>query len=288
MGMTTAQLIDELKRSLGNRTDISDERYVRWLNWALLDIAGYHKKRMYKAKRFHELEGIKTLEIPVHSGTASASTDTTVSISGATIDISLDYYNDWVILVNGEEHIVSDWDGSAITIPDTWDTNPESGDSVTLHPRRIHIEDDLGISPKESLWLVERVETLSGGEEVEHSEWDDIINIGIGIGSPTKYARHGDYILFDTWVEEDVILRFYLYYFPTLLSSATPSIQTMLPDTWDEVIVLGAMWRAFDKLMEPERSSMAFKQYIEEVVNRQDAYYREDGIVKRQLKARFS
>lgn len=289
MGLTTTQFIDELARSLGNRTDISDERYVRWLNWAILDICGFHKKRFLPPLRFHELEETKIFNAQVDSGTASASTDNTITISGTTIEVTADYYVDWIIQVNGEYHLVTAYDGSVATIADTWDTNPSSGDSVTLHSRSFHIENDIGISPKQSLWLIERMEVASDGSEVEQKKWGDLVYTNLtSVGTPSYFARFGDYIFFDVPIEESTSFRLYIYKFPMMLDVTAPSAQSELPDTFDEVIVLGATQRGFEKLMEPERAQQAIEKYQLELYNHQTAYFQEDKYVEKAFKLRKS
>lgn len=73
--MTVQEMRDELASSLGNRGDLADARYVRWLNWALYDICGFHQKRAFAPKRFHELEDRETFSSVVSKREYDLETD---------------------------------------------------------------------------------------------------------------------------------------------------------------------------------------------------------------------
>lgn len=287
MGLTTTQFIDELRRSLGNRTDITPERYVRWLNWALLDICGFHRKRAFAPKRFHELEEQVIFSVPDETGLIISATTKTVGISGTNIETSSGYYNDSIVTVDGETHLVLNWSGTVATILGEWETLPVIGETATLQRRRFDIENDVGISPKESLWIIEEMEEVYTGDSVIQVKWEDIAHIPLSaIGSPEKFARRGSNILFSTAPVGGTTYRLYTYNFPVLLDPAFPDEQSSLTDDWDEIIILGAMWRGFDKLMEPDRSKEAKMGYENELHNRQDAYFREDMFIPKSIKYR--
>jgi len=94
--MTTAELIEELAAKLGNRTDITDERYVRWLNWSMLDIGGFHRQKLFPSVWFHELEDTILFTLAPLTGTVVAATGTTVTLDTTAV-AQADYYNDTVI-----------------------------------------------------------------------------------------------------------------------------------------------------------------------------------------------
>jgi len=289
MGLTTQQFIDELKRSLGNRTDISDERYVRWLNWAILDVCGFHRKRMYRPVRFHELESKLLFKVNVIDATLSNATDSTVEVSGADISSKIDAYTDCAITVGGSTYFIIDYDGSVVTIAGTWDTNPVGGDVGTIHKRFYDIEDDIGFSPKEELWVIEKMSRVPSGEELSQIKWDDLEEKALTeTGVPSEFARYGNNLVLIPTPSEDYTYRMYIYKFPATLDVAVSDAECILPDTYDEVIVLGAMWRGYQKLMEPERAGQAQKHYLAEIDNRHEAHFMEDGNIRKGFSFRRS
>lgn len=289
MGLTTQQFIDELRRSLGNRTDISDERYVRWLNWAMLDVCGFHRKRMYRPIRFHELESKLLFKINIIDVTLSNSTDSTVDISGVEVSSEVDAYTDCVITVGGSTYLIVAYNGTTVTISGTWDTNPENGDSGTVHKKFYSIENDLGFSPKEQLWTIEKLIQVPIGDELDQIKWDDIDEDAMTVtGVPSEFARYGGNLVLTPTPAEEYTYRVYIYKFPTPLDVSTPTEQTILPDTWDEVIVIGAMWRGYQKLMEPERAHQAQQHYLAEISNRVESHFMEDGSIRKGFSFRRS
>lgn len=289
MGLTTTEFIDELRRSLGNRTDITDSRYIRWLNWAMLDVCGFHRKRMYRPIRFHELESKLLFNAKIINATLNNATDSTVDISGSGISSEVDAYTDCAITVGVSTYLIVGYDGATVTISGTWDTNPDDGDSGTIHKKFYDIEDDIGFSPKEQLWIIEKLIQVPGGDDVVQTEWEEIEDNAITeTGVPSNFARYGNSLVLSPTPVENYTYRMYIYKFPTPLDIATPDAQTMLPDTWDEVIVLGAMWRGYQKLMEPERAGQAQQHYLAEISNRVESHFMEDGSIRKGFSFRRS
>jgi len=71
--MTLRSMVDEVKASLGNRTDITDQRYLSWLNWAYYDVCGFHKKQLLGPKMFRFLEGRTSFQAYIgHANVVSA------------------------------------------------------------------------------------------------------------------------------------------------------------------------------------------------------------------------
>jgi hypothetical protein len=59
-----------------------------------------------------------------------------------------------------------------------------------------------------------------------------------------------------------------------------------LPVYWHELLVLGAVYRGFQKLMEPDRAAEAYEQYNREVVNRLDDDELENAFISTGLRVR--
>lgn len=299
--MTTQEMIDELQASLGNRTDITAARYTTWLNWAQYDLCGFHRKRMFTPARFRVLEGRVVANITIDSGLATAQSSTTVTIGSLAGTYDDDEFNDCVVKVTAhaatapdgllnQVRMITDYVGATgqITIDEVWDTNPDAQTTLEIYRRVFDLETLTGLDPDEDLWVIERLETLRG-TEIEKKDWEDLINVDMTTAiaeTPSEYARRGDSIIFDSAIEDELSLRFWYYRYPTLLSSTTPTVECELPEAWHEIVILGAIYRGFEKLMEPDRALEAKAQYVDEATNRITAYQLEDEHIERNLKAR--
>lgn len=280
--MTTAQMIDELRRSLGNRTDISEERYVRWLNWAILDICNPKPVRGIPARRFHELEDMIMFSPTVYEGTVNNCTETTLELTGA-------YSSDIVgarIEVGDYVRTIVSLTANVVGVSPVLPEVPEDGEEFRILRDKFHIEDDVGISPKDSLWAIKRMLNVTTDEEIPQVVWSDMKSLVNG--SPTEFARYGDYLQYNVPLNNDKAYRLLIYRYPQMLSHEEPDGRTNLPIVWDEVVVLGAIYRGFDKLMEPERANSAKDKYIRALTTMQDSYYQEDGHISKRITARRS
>lgn len=299
--MTAGEMIDELQASLGNRTDITDARYATWLNWALYDLCGFHRKRMFTPARFRVLEGKIVFTISPVSGTVTAAAAGTVTVGGWAATYVDDYFNDCVIEVTAhsgtapdgllnQTRVITDYTGASglITIDEDWATNPDTDTTISIYRRIFDLETLTGLDPDDALWAIERLETLRG-TEIEKKDWEDLINVDISEATaevPEEYARYGDTLIFDSAIEDDLALRMWYYRYPTAFDSANQTVECELPESWHEIVVLGAIYRGFEKLMEPDRALEAKAQYVDEATNRITAYQLEDEHIERQLKAR--
>lgn len=288
--MTTQAMIDELTASMGNRTDITTARYVQWLNWSLYDLCGFHRKRLLPSLRFRVLEGKFIMNIAVVTGTAQAGAATTITLESGSSAVD-DFYNDMIIeLDDNQTAIITDYDGTTLiaTVDATWTTNPGATTDYSIYVREVGILTYAGLSPNDAIWAIEKLETLRG-TELEKKDWMELIGIDAtnAIGDiPSEYARRGTSLLFDIAINEALALRGWYYRYPTVLAEATPTIECELPEYWHEVVVLGAIYRGFEKLMEPERADLARTHYVDEAANRITQAQLEDGHVQRQVKLR--
>lgn len=308
--MTTQEMIDEVRASLGNRQDITDARITNWLNWSIHEVCGFHRKRAYTPRRFPSLEGTILASISPLSGTlASGATASTFVLQGDNAVSTDDYYNGWAIKITGYDEasagseapeglvgqfrFIYDYDGGTTTasISSDWDTNPDQYTEYELYTRYIPILDYLE-DPDISLWAIEHVEKIDG-TVLDRVEWQvltgkDQTTDGM-LSEPTKYARYGDNIFLDVYSDDRDILRVFYYAFPTALSTASPDVTTELPALWDEVIVLGAVYRGFGKLMEPDREYNAQQRFEYELINKLGTRQLEEPSMKsRGIGLRFS
>ena len=298
--MTTAEMLDELRASLGNRTDITDARYTLWLNWALYDLCGFHRKKLLPSLRFRVLEGKFIVSVPVVTDTATAGAASTITLAVGSSAVD-DFYKDRVLeltdydgdapdgLLNQTRIILSYVGATRVaTLDEAWTVNPDASTDYSIYQHEIDILTVVGLDPDITFWSLERLESVRG-TEIDKKDWQDMVGIDFSsaVGDiPSEYARHGDSILFDMAINETLALRGWYYMHPTALADTSPDVICELPLNWHEVIVLGAVHRGFEKLMEPERALEARAQYVEEAANRLTEQELDDGSISRGLKAR--
>lgn len=279
--MTTAELILELRRSLGNRNDIDDERYLSWINWALYDVAGFHGKRAVRAVRFKELENIffTTLEPHTFEITEILGTGYGISVTGIPADM---YVLGQVVVIDGNQNSIIGVNdtNTELQLLNRLEEVEESG--AVIHPYMIDVRDTI-----ENSWVVDGVVNMNTGEKMRGVDWVDIaLDPMVGIGVPEKFGRRGSFLYFDKAVLERNTFRLYTYTTPPLLTIGEPSVEPVLPRPLHETIVLGAMWRAHDKIMEPDRANAAREKYIQELSMRLTDNFLEDEFTERQFRVR--
>lgn len=299
--MTTQQMIDELQLALGNRQDITPARYTQWLNWAQYDLCGFHTKRVFPSLRFRVLEGKFLMTIPVVTGTAQAGGANNEIILAAATDQADDYFVDCVVkltaysgtapdsLIN-QTRIIVDYDGATdtATLDEAWDVNPDANTTYEIYRREFDIETFTTFSPRTHLWAIEKLETVRGSS-ITKVLWQDLLGLDGRTGTSDtigKFARRGNTLLLDAWISTATSLRAWYYKYPTELDSTVPDGVSELPEPWHEIILLGGIWRGFEKLMEPARADEAFDKYQDEATNRMNQYQLGDEFIQRSIKAR--
>jgi hypothetical protein len=293
--MTTGEMISELRAQLGNRNDILDSRYVTWLNWGQYDVCGFHKQRLFSPRRFHALEGDKLFSVPVLTGTVGGTNSvSTVDLNG--LGANDDMFNDMVVEVVelGEKRAIFDYAGAGggyiATVHPDWTVAPTPGQTFNIYTRRASLANDVGLSPQTAIWAIERLEEFADGTQLTPSLWTSLVGLDLAnsIGTPSKFARRGNSLLFDYAPEETMYYRMWYYRYPTLLSSATPSVSSELDEFWHEVIVLAATFKGFMALMEPEREASARDAYVKMAIDRTDAFEIASPNIQRAFRIRRS
>ena len=298
--MITADLIDELKRSLGNRGDITDARYVRWLNWSIYDVCGYHRKRAYPARRFHFLEDDILFNSLVITGDCGSATSTTFGLAAADQQAD-DYYNDMVVEITdydgdapdglvGQIRLISDYDNATniATVAEEWTVTPDTDTEYTTYRRKYSIVNDIGLNPQTQIFSVQLLEIATTGKKVAQKNWRELTGIDLdnSMGEPGSFARRGNSILFDKAVNEVIAFRLFYYKLHVLLNAEDTDAECEVPDNFEEAIVLGATYRGFDKLLEPDRAKEAYDKYIKRIVNTMGTYSVEEENMTKQVKVR--
>lgn len=300
--MNTGEFITELTASLGNNTMLTQARYVQWLNWALLDLCGMHRKRAFSPKRFKILEAKKLFSTIVLTDTLVSSTSTACVLAVAHQETVDDFYEDMVIeltdysgtaptgLLNQVRQIIDyDYLTNTITISEAWTVTPDASTTYAIYRREYDLTADVGIDAHDHVWGIQRLETTTDGTKLEHKDWRDLVGVAYTTtGTPSSFGRRENNLLFDTTPDTVVSYRMWYYRYPTQFTTADLTAECELPEDWHEAIVLGAIWRGFKSLMEPQRADQAYQLYINEVTNKQDAYMWEEKYIDKGIRVRKS
>ena len=273
--MTTQEMIDEVRTSLGNRTDITEARYVLWLNWALLDICGMHRKRVFTPKRFQELEDITLINLsPLEGDTGPNSTDVLVDLGVGSSPVA-NIHRNRVIQIGGEARFIVSYTQPFVTLSEPLPAAPPIDTTYQIFRKVASLSTDFILDPKDVVYAVERLETLEG-TPLSFVPWTNLTSESyLNLGIPQRFARHGGNVIFSPTPSGGYI-RAYIYRYPRLLDASTPLERTNLQQLWDETIVLGAIARGFQKLMEPDRSREAMDTYIYDVTNKMNSFQAEE------------
>lgn len=305
--MTVEAMITELKASLGNRNDISNARYASWLSWAQEDICGFHRKRQFPPVRFRELEKDTLFKISTETGDCGASSSVSqIQLDSGSAEGDADYYNDRVVeltaydesgagqdtpsgLLN-QKRVIWDYAGSASYLADVWpdlSVAPDSYTDYTIYQRVFSLVDDVGIDPDQVVHAVEKIERIDTGAPLKFKSWEELTGkdfTNVTDDVPTSFARWGDSLIFDPTPSAECVLRVYYYKYPseitiTGMTTATPE----LPRPWHRVILAGAVWQGFEKLLEPIRSSEARARYVDQATGTVSSVQAENRHVQRSI-----
>lgn len=305
--MTIQQMIDELAASLGNRTDITNARYIQWLNWALFDVCGQHRRRSANSRLFKSLERCVMIPVTITEGTVSAATSTTLT-STIFSDTNYGFYNNYVIEITefdedgagietpsgliGQKHTIvySNPTTTQVTVEPPFAVTPTATYTTFKLYRRIYglNTTDIPTLPTAGVWGVQKLEDIENKTTLELQPWDDVIKADFTItGTPTAFAHRGDTIVFNITPDEDKWYRLWYYAYPTLMLEADLTASCELPVYWHEQVVLGAVYRGFQKLMEPDRAAQALSDYTAAITYRIDADELENDQIQHSLKVKF-
>jgi hypothetical protein len=305
--MTTGEMIAELRTSLGNRTDIDDTRLALWLNWAQYDVCGKHRQRVANSRLFNALRKSIPFSTAILEGTCNgaATAATYINIAAAQSSTTADYYQDWIVKITGYDTDGAGVDeapdgllnqarvcvGSAtyiLSLNEAWDVEPDAYTEYTLYKQMYALDGtDIPVEPMEEIWAIQQIERLSDGAILEMKQWQEIMSGSFPqIGTPGAFARYGQSIIFDIVPESEGTYRLWYYSYPEALSADNLDGTSELPVYWHELLVLGAVYRGFQKLMEPDRAAEAYEQYNREVVNRLDDDELENAFISTGLRVR--
>jgi hypothetical protein len=325
--ISNREFVDELRASLGNNTMLTDDRYVRWLNFALLDLCGMHRKRAFPPKRFRALEGRMMLssdiynwkDMPIVSiiNTAPLPQLTVTTTSGGP-GSTPDLFSDWIVEVTGytgtapegligQQRLCINSDTGVgpndllLYINSPFTVEPDVNTMISIYHRSYNI---FGIDPDRNgsimppnsysgntpneIWAIEKIEDVETGTPLTPKDWRELAGQSFySKGIPSAFARRDTEILFDVAPDTDIIWRIWFYRMPVLFDvAALDTYVCELPEDWHEVVLLGAIWRGWKALMEPQRADSAYQMYINEATNRVDTHMLEEKHVMKGIRVK--
>lgn len=292
--MTVAEMIAEVRRGLGNRTDLTDARLLLWLNWAEQEICGFHRKKILPPRRFHILEGAIFFSFTPYDGTTGASTDVgsvelpATFTDGTTRSTTDDFYVDWIAEIGTEKRLITDYAQSTgiATVAEDWSSSPAST-SINLYQRYFPIGAGQIVNAGD-IWSIERMEDAADGTALTQVNWEDVTGIDpTSTGTPTKFSRRGDFIIFDTAPDTAGKMKLYYYKHQTSMVNTLGTETPTLPGQWHSVIVAGAIYRGFRALMEPLRAAQARNEFLELAQNARDEREWDSAHISRRMKVRL-
>lgn len=293
--MTTGDMIAEVQGALGNRSDflspnVGYNRIISWLNWSQYELCGFHKERILSPRRFHCLEDDVTLSTTVIAQLVAQGTPADLSavfINGG--NNAVDFYKGWVVSTTGyqagltppagilgQTRVIRSYDGSPSLLAHVWplwNVAPDAFTTITLYKRIYSFVSDLNLDPNLTIWSVERMEKVDDGTEIVQRPWVDLVGLDPKvINQPGFFARRNANLWFDNTPDQQYYFRVYFYKFPPKLSSASLAATPIFPEYWHQVIVEGAVWMGYSKLMEPLRAAEKKQEWIDMAGNKQDEF----------------
>ena len=287
--MQLQDIRDEVKRALGNRTDITDARYNRWINWAYLDICGFHKKRIYKPTRYHALEKDIIFTSAYYTDTLAGGVGNNYVDIPATFSSENDYYNKAVIVIGTQQRMVYDYDGTLhrLYVTPDWDTNPTGTETFELSLRYYDIHAHMGIDTDNNLFGIQQIVLLQTETPLTPKLWKEVALTGFSdIGTPSNFTRRGSNIVFDVAFDSAQTVQVFYYSLPSLLVNDTD--EPIIPRYMHEVVVLGSIWRGFERLMEVERAQKAKDDYLAGMIDKYNSFEIEDTNISDGIKVKLT
>lgn len=110
-----------------------------------------------------------------------------------------------------------------------------------------------------------------------------ILNSGVRTLSDTafRYAVYGGVLDVDPTPNVSTEFRMFFYGRPPQLSAAADTI--VIDDSWEELVLLGAVYRGYDALLEPERARAHQMVYDAQLARRVDTMFQADKYADRNV-----
>ena len=297
VSMNTGEMVTEVKASLGNRTDITDCRMVGWINWSIKRLVTFLVRRRVDLKYFHVLEKTLNFRMLGYAGAVVAGAYDTFTLSPTDVNPIVNYHKDWIVEIDtgtglGQKRVIASSTGLGVcTVDSPWDIVPVGGgDSTYLIYQRSFSLDEAPISGDsyDDFWAVQRLERISDGAPLTQVSWQEVSGLNYTeYGQPSKFARRGNRLIFDTTPNEGGWYRIWYYAYPPSLNCTDLTAYTIMPTIWHEAIVLGAIFRGHRALMEPDRAREAETAWNEELANMVDENDLEGMTKENTIKVRF-
>jgi hypothetical protein len=264
-----------------------------WVNRAYKRICAW-KFSSGEHIRFPVLEKVTFLSTVVLTGSVSAATSNTVTLSGVVGTTPIDRYADWVVEIDSgtgsgqKALVIRNTTLGVCTVHKTWATTPDATSTYKLYKRfYTFVEttdpsaaENIAISPVNKLRAVQKITDLQMPWDLKPSSRDENFSMYLLTPSiPMSYFRRGNSIYFDMPVSTVRTYRIEVAMFPDDLAAATDV--PLIPAQYHEAIVLFTRWIGLERNQE-WGGAYATKRDLEEIMGslKQDAelaFEREDA-----------
>jgi hypothetical protein len=278
--MTLNEVREEVKATLGNRSDLTSARLLSWVDLALQHVVSYQRKRVFGHRGFHVLQQLTHFATSVISNDVGSLGNTTSRLHLTGIAGEDDAYNNYVVkivkvdsVLEGQVRVIYDYtkEGNLADISEVLPSAPINTDTVELYKRLYSLETDFGADPADDIYGIEKIIDMDDSIELEQVNWDTLATKDwtASLGEPTKFARRGDSIMFDPTPNTVKHYHFYYYRMPAKLVEGGGTTELEIPRNWHDAVVLNAVWRGRRALQEHDVAVQAwsdFTTFIDNIV----------------------
>jgi len=255
--MTVQQMIIEVYENstenseLDPRTagafDITSDGAIKclgYLNRAYEFVCSY-KEQAGRPLRFEELKSISRFQLDLEDGTCQAGSTTANIVLAATASAVDDYYNGWVIKLDGgtnsgEYRVIVDYDGATTTatVNRAWTTAPDATTTYDLY-KNFYSLSDMNISPQDRVFGILKCWDLYQKSEIHYGSRDSEYIQNLETAQvPTEYIFKRDQLIFNypynvaRWYEVEY------YTLPSELAGADES--PVIPEGFHQAMIFYA------------------------------------------------
>ena len=291
---TLELLMDEIWQHIGEPTDLDPDTDVSYsgsplLMWVCNEaqrrIAAWKDPANGRQIRIRSLISDMYFASKYYSGDTLDADGTTTTVVLPNTDVvggAATYdncYNGWVLQVNNENRIITDYDGASYTatVHEAYSTAPATDDDYLLCKNFYYLmpstHDWVSLyitSPATTdltratgnLLEVLKIVDLTNEVELEKARGSYFPLTGLtSPGDPSMWWRVGNKILFD--VPQDSAISFYMEYYRSPLDMAGNSSEPEIPEQYHYAIVLWGMWWGFNRQQDYQAAWAKKQDWIE-------------------------
>lgn len=288
--MTFIELKNRIWDALGKPSDLDPATDIQYNNGPLLDffvnegqrqIAFWRDPILRRRVQIRSLFGsLNYCSTVLADAIAAVNNDTfPYYIDLTSADQNDDQYNDWLMVINGEAVLITDYDGAnrRAYIHKVFETAPEIADTVDLYKNfdflvnaghawvaqhiSLPVETDIYRATGnliEVLSITDLTNKKVLKRAVKHKEY--IGNVE-SYGDPTEWYRYGNRLVYDYHVDSDLWFKMEYYRAPTEMTDDADEPE--IPLLYHMGIVLWGIWNGLIRTKEASMTQLAWKNLVD-------------------------